>query len=134
MEPHVNPETIHWDKAENDISRLDAIDSNLDFTFWKNLNFVGDFFKGDGKYSNGTIENNIIKENGDTESLVSMNLIDAVMSLVQKEEKIKYLYHHQEAMWNKIFTEYIGEDALEKLVIKNFYKGYLAQDKIKEFI
>lgn len=134
MEPHVNPETIHWDKAERDISKLDAIDSDLDFTFWKDLNFVGGFFESKGEYNNGTIENNVVKENGETKSLVSINLIDAVMSLVKEKEMIKYLYHHQEAMWNKIFIEYMGEDVLEKLVIENFYKGYIAKEDIEKFV
>ena len=134
MEPHVNPETIHWDKAENDISKLDASHSDLDFTFWKDLNFVGDYFKGGDKYTNGAIENKIVKENGDTENLVSLNLIDGVMSLVQEKEMIKYLYHHQEALWNKIFTEYLGKEALEKLTIENFYKGYIAKEEIEKFI
>ncbi len=134
IESHVNPETIHWDKAENDISKLDAIDSDLDFTFWKNLNFVGDFFKGEGKHVNGTMENKIIKKNGEIESLVSMNLIDSVMSLVKEKEMIKYLYHHQEAMWNKIFIEYFGKEAIEKLIIDNFYKGYITKEEIEKFI
>lgn len=134
MEPHVNPETIHWEKAENDISKLDAIDSDLDFTFWKDLNFVGDFFKGGEEYNNGTMENKIVKKNGDIESLVSMNLIDSVMSLVKEKEMIKYLYHHQEALWNKIFTEYLGKEALEDLSIKNFSKGYIAEEEMKKSI
>jgi len=134
FEPHVNPETIHWHKAENDISKLDALDPDLDFTFWKDLNFVGDYFKGGNKYSNGTIENNIVKENGEIENLVSMNLIDSVMSLVKEREMIKYLYHHQEALWNKIFIEYLGKENLEELVKENFNKGYITQEDIKKFI
>jgi hypothetical protein len=134
LTPHVNPETIHWEKAENDISKLDALDSDFDFTFWKDLNFVGDFFRGGNKYSNGTIENKIVKENGEIENLVSMNLIDSVMSLVKEKEMIKYLYHHQEAMWNKIFTEYLGKKNLEELIRENFYKGYVTKEDIKKFI
>ena len=134
MEPHVNPETIHWDKAESDISKLDATHPDLNFTFWKDLNFVGDFFKGGEGYNNNAIENKVIKENGEVESLVSLNLIDSVMSLVKEKEMIKYLYHHQEAMWNKIFTEYLGKEALEKLTIGNFYKGYITKEKIEKFI
>jgi len=114
FEPHVNPETLHWDKAENDISRLDARYTDLDFTFWKNLNFVGEFFP-----------------NKKGEELVSFNLIDSIMSLVKEKERIKYLYHHQEALWNKIFEEFVGKDRMEDLVISNFEKGFI--DINKEF-
>ena len=134
LTPHVNPETIHWHKAENDISKLDALDPDLDFTFWRDLNFVGDYFRGGNKYSNGTIENKIVKENGEIENLVSMNLIDSVMSLVKEKEMIKYLYHHQEALWNKIFIEYLGKEAMEKLIIENFYRGYIEKEEIEKFI
>ena len=133
FEPHVNPETIHWDKAENDLSKLDAIFPELDFTFWKDLNFVGGFFKAVGKEIDGVI-NNRIMEDGELQSLVSLNLIDSVMSLVKEKEMIKYLFHHQEALWNKIFIEYLGRTGLEKLTIDNFDKGYIAKEDIDKYI
>ncbi len=112
FEPHVNPETIHWDKAENNLTQLDARYEDLDFTFWKNLNFVGDFF---------------INKKG--EDLVSFNLIDSVMSLVKEKERIKYLYHHQEALWNRIFEEFVGKEKMEELIINNFEQGYIDINK-----
>lgn len=112
FEPHVNPETMHWDKAENNLTQLDARYEDLDFTFWKNLNFVGDFF---------------INKQG--EDLVSFNLIDSVMSLVKEKERIKYLYHHQEALWNRIFEEFVGKEKMEKLIIDNFEYGYIDINK-----
>ncbi|MBU1178483.1 hypothetical protein KJ903_04705 [Patescibacteria group bacterium] len=108
FEPHVNPETIHWDKAENSLTQLDVMYPGLEFTFWKDLNFIGDFFSN----------------NGD-QKLVSFNLIDSVMSLVKEKEMIKYLYHHQEALWNKILAEYIGQEKMEELMINNFAQGYI---------
>ena len=53
------------------------------------------------------------------------DLVDNVMTLVQKEERIKYLYHHQEALWNHIFEEYMGVENLEKLMIENFNKVFI---------
>jgi hypothetical protein len=112
FEPHVNPETIHWDKAENNFTQLDAKYPHLEFTFWKDLNFVGDFF-----------------ENKTGRELVSFNLIDSIMSLVKEKEMIKYLYHHQEALWNRIFVEYIGKGKMEDLILDNFEKGYIDLEK-----
>ena len=111
LEPHVNPETIHWDKAENSLTQLDVMHPGLEFTFWKDLNFVGDFFQNDGD-----------------KELVSFNLIDTVMSLVKEKEMIKYLYHHQEALWNRIFIEYVGRDRMEELMIDSFAQGYIQLD------
>ena len=108
FEPHVNPETLHWDKAENSLTKLDVMYPNIEFTFWKDLNFVGDFFHDSG-----------------SSELVSFNLIDTVMSLVKEKEMIKYLYHHQEALWNKILIEYVGREKLEELMIDNFAQGYI---------
>ena len=107
FEPHVNPEAEHWFKAEESLAKLPmkAEDTKgLSFGFWKGLDFVGDFF-------------------GD--ELVSFDLIDVVMTLVQKE-KIKYLYHQQEALWNKIFIEYLGREKMNELIEENIIKGYIS--------
>ncbi len=96
--PHVNPEAEHWYKAEESLSKLGP-----DFGFWKGLDFVGDFFNGE---------------------LVSFDLIDLVMTLVKKSE-IKYLYHQQEALWNKIFIEHFGREKMNELIEENIVKGYI---------
>lgn len=108
--PHVNPEALHWQKAEQDISHLGKRFDNIDIEMWLDVDWVGGFFK----------------KKSDSEELISFDLVDNVMALVQKEERIKYLYHHQEALWNKVFEEYMGFENLEKLMIKNFNKGYIS--------
>jgi hypothetical protein len=55
------------------------------------------------------------------------------MSLVKENEMIKYLYHHQESLWNKIFIEYLSGECLERLMYRNFDKGYITSEEIKEF-
>jgi len=47
-----------------------------------------------------------------------------VMSLVKKGE-IKYLYHQQEALWNKIFVEYLGRDKMNELIEENIVDGFI---------
>jgi len=110
FQPHINPEAIHWKKAENDIARLSRRFPSLGLEFWEELDFVGDFFKTEG---------------GD-DILISFNLIDTTMSLVKQRELIKYLYHHQEALWNKIFGDFVGEQEMERLIVENFEKGYIS--------
>lgn len=106
--PHVNPEALHWAKAENDIARLGEKFNIPELIFWNNLDWVGDFYKA---------------ESGD--ALVSFNLIDTAMDLVMEHDMIKYLYHHQESLWNKIFISFMGQKKTEQTIIDNFDKGVI---------
>jgi len=112
FEPHVNPEAEHWFRAEGDLGRLSRIlgkeEGNLGIGYWTGLDFVGDFFKD---------------KNG-RDQLVSFDLIDLIMSLVKKGH-IKYLYHHEEALWNKIFSEYMGRETMNQLIEDNIIKGFI---------
>jgi hypothetical protein len=46
------------------------------------------------------------------------------MGLVKKKELTKFVYHHNEALWNKIFIEYFGETGLEQFAKKYLLQGY----------
>jgi len=109
--PHLNPEAVHWYKAGNDIVKFGNLLGGIDddFTYWENLDWVGDYF---------------LDENGG-EDLVSFNMIDNVMSLVKEKERIKYLYHHQEALWNEIFVRYFSREKLEEVLRQNLIKGVI---------
>ena len=100
--PHVNPEAEHWFKAQESLAKLGP-----EFAFWRDLDFVGDFF---GPPAGG--------------ELVSFDLIDMIMTLV-KRDQVKYLYHQQEALWNKIFIGYFGREKMNQLVEENIVKGYI---------
>jgi hypothetical protein len=105
--PHVNPEAIHWQKAEKDLVRLGARFGITGLGFWHNLDWVGDYFK---------------TEVG-IDVLVSFDLIDTAMSVVKQKELVKYLYHHQESLWNKIFSSHFGEWEMERMIENNFIEG-----------
>jgi hypothetical protein len=108
--PHLNPEALHWMKAERDLVKIgDSLNHfGESLRFWNDLDWVGDYFKDDSGH----------------ETLVSFDLVDTVMSLVKEKELIKYLYHHQEALWNKIFIEYFGEEKLEYFMKRYLLQGY----------
>ncbi|MDD5589617.1 MAG: hypothetical protein PHQ47_00370 [Candidatus Portnoybacteria bacterium] len=109
FEAHVNPETIHWLKAEKEMDMFTKKNPKLKLDFWQEADdFVGGIFPAGKK----------------GEEIVSFDLIDNVISLTHGGIG-KYLYHQQEALWNKIFIEYMGEEKLEELVIKNIDKGYI---------
>ncbi len=108
--PHINPEALHWMKAEENLVKVgDSLNHfGEDLRFWYDLDWVGDYFKD---------------ESGN-DVLVSFDLVDTVMSLVKEKELIKYLYHHQEALWNKVFIEYFGREKLEYFMKKYLIQGY----------
>jgi len=113
--PHVNPEAMHWEKAEKMVVELGKKYNSLekDFSFWKSLDWVGDYFSTDTGM----------------DVLVSFNLIDTSMALVKEKEMIKYLYHHQEALWNKILYSYFGEKEVETMVKNDITRGYIEISK-----
>jgi len=77
--------------------------------FWRGVDdFVGEIFPA-GKMG---------------EEIVSFDLLDNVLSLTHGGLG-KYLYHQQEALWNKIFIEYMGEEKLEELIVENIEKGFI---------
>ncbi|HTP57234.1 MAG TPA: hypothetical protein VMJ72_03120 [Candidatus Paceibacterota bacterium] len=113
FEPHVNPEADHWWRAEEDLGRLSRIlghePGELDLGWWTGLDFVGELFD--------------VPALGRSE-LVSFDLIDLLMSTVELD-RVKYLYHQQEALWNKIFVEYMGRERLEELVNEHIVDGFI---------
>ncbi len=112
FEPHVNPEADHWFRAEEDLNRLSRMFQEvgkLNLGYWKGLDFVGDFFS-DRRGNN---------------RLVSFDLMDLTMSIVNKEQEAKYLYHQQEALWNKIFVEYMGREKMDQLIEDNIISGFV---------
>jgi hypothetical protein len=137
IEPHINPEAEHWYRAEGDLAKLSGmvgVEGHA-FGYWQGLDFVGDFFPCFATYSaEATASATKAKKatqgkhdglSGQTdEELVAFDLIDLVMSLVKKGE-IKYLYHQQEALWNKIFIEYLGRDKINELVEENIVSGFI---------
>lgn len=110
FEPHINPEAEHWHKATGDMAKIVTIfqEKGHLMGFWHGLDWVGNFFAD---------------ERGG-ESLVSFDLIDLTMGLVQNGS-IKYLYHQQEALWNKIFVEYLGGERLSQLIEENIIDGFI---------
>jgi hypothetical protein len=110
FEPHINPEAVHWRRAEEQIIKAEELLPSLKdgLQFWQDLDWVGDYFKDEvGR-----------------DILVSFNLVDTAMSLVKEKELIKYLYHHQEALWNKIFSKCFGEERMLDLMKKNMIRGW----------
>ena len=109
FEPHINPEPLHWLKAENDIDSFAVKNPQIKLDFWRGVDdFTGDIFPAGKK----------------GEDIVSFDLIDNIISL-SRGSIGKYMYHQQEALWNKIFIEFMGQDKIEEIIMNNLEKGYV---------
>ena len=109
FEPHVNPETVHWLKAEKEMDALAQKNPQAKLDFWRGIDdFAGEIFPA-GKRG---------------EEIVSFDLLDNIISLTHGGLG-KYLYHQQEALWNKIFIEFMGEEKLEEMIVENIEKGFI---------
>jgi len=106
--PHVNPEALHWRRAEEDLVRMGMRHNMPGIGFWHSLDWVGDYFGTDAGIN----------------ALVSFDLVDNAMSLVKRKEATKYLYHHQEALWNKIFESYFSKQELSAMIFDQ-WEDYL---------
>ncbi|OGZ00011.1 MAG: hypothetical protein A2945_00655 [Candidatus Liptonbacteria bacterium RIFCSPLOWO2_01_FULL_52_25] len=106
--PRVNPESMHWFRGERDLANLGKKEGMLDLEFWNDLDWVGSLFDhGAGQ-------------------IVSFDLEDNAMSAVSAAEGKHdfFSYHQREALWTKIFMEYVGgELEMEQLLLDNFMKG-----------
>jgi hypothetical protein len=109
FEPHINPETVHWLKAEKEMDALAQKNPQTKLDFWRGVDdFVGEIFPAGKK----------------GEEIVSFDLLDNIISLTHGGLG-KYLYHQQEALWNKIFAEFMGEEKLEEMLAENIEKGFI---------
>ncbi len=109
-EPHVSPEAWHYTRVSNAINDFAERFPELKLDFWSNLEWVGDYFPVNSK----------------EESLISFDLYDNGVALLKKAGfGSKFIYHQQEALWNKIFSEYMGEEKMDQIMMENLDKGYV---------
>lgn len=112
--PHVNPEAMHWQKAEDDLVKMGSKFQIHGLRFWRDTDWIGNFFPTPAGI----------------DVLVSFDLVDTAMSLVQQKELVKYFYHQQEALWNKIFSSYVGEKELHDLMVEHFMEHEIRLSKL----
>lgn len=92
FEPHVQPEDLHWRKAEDALYRIDP-----ELEFWKDLDYVGLVFEG---------------------KPVTFNMMDVAASYTNNTPyQEREFYHFREALWNEIFMRYMGEGILEEQIL-----------------
>lgn len=93
LQPHVQPEDLHWRAAEDIL-----FDVEPTLGVWRGLDYVA-------------------AKRG--EDIVSLNLIDVAFGYsngIGFEDR--YIYHFKEALWNEIFSRYMGSDVLRQQVLE----------------
>jgi len=110
-EPHISPEAWHYTKAAKVIQKFAKRFEISDLDFWNELDTAGEYFPFN---------------HSKKKVLISFDLFDNGIALLQKAGfESKYLYHQQEALWNEIFIQYMGEDMLDKIMMENLHKGHV---------
>lgn len=106
FEPHVQPEDLHWRKAEEVLYKIDP-----EFEFWKDMDYVGLFIDGEP---------------------VTFNILDVAFSYAADGEFAdRYLYHFRESLWNEIFIRYFNDKVLEEKILLKLDNEVIAPEKIK---
>jgi hypothetical protein len=105
FEPHVQPEDLHWRRAEE---LLYQIDPEMDF--WKDNDYVGMLFDG---------------------LPVTLNFVDVSLSYANSiPYDMRYVYHFRESLWNEIFIRYMSYPNLEKQILQQLDNDMVAPEQL----
>lgn len=105
FEPHVQPEDLHWRRAEDLLYEIDP-----ELEFWKDRDFVG-----------------VMYDNFP----VAFNLFDVSFAYSNQEPyEGRYAYHFRESLWNEIFVRYMGFKNLSAQVLERLDNASIAPETL----
>lgn len=105
FEPHVQPEDLHWRRAEELLFELDP-----ELEFWKDRDYVALNYDG---------------------FPVAFNLFDVSFAYSNKASyEDRYAYHFRESLWNEIFIRYMGFKNLANQVLEQLDNEQIAPEKL----
>jgi uncharacterized protein (TIGR00730 family) len=106
FEPHLQPEDLHWRRAEDLLYEIDP-----QMEFWKDRDWVGYNFSGD---------------------TVTFNLIDVTFSyLSDLDYDSRLIYHFRESLWNEIFARYMGTKNLKDQLLSQLDNDMVKPEKLE---
>lgn len=107
FQPHVQPEDLHWRRAEDALYDLDP-----EMEFWRDLDYVA----------------KPIRSGVDP---VSLSLTDVSFAYSNEESfPNRYVYHFRESLWNELFMRYMGEENLEKQVLEQLDNDMIKPEEL----
>lgn len=93
FQPHVQPEDLHWRKAEDVLYEIDP-----ELEFWEDMDYVALMYD---------------------DRPVTFNMMDVAASYCNDTPyKKRTIYHFRESLWNEIFMRYMGQKTLRDQVLK----------------
>jgi hypothetical protein len=105
FEPHVQPEDLHWRKAEEILERIDP-----ELGFWKDMDYVA--LMHDGRPT-------------------TFNMMDTAASYCNETPYAhRTVYHFRESLWNEIFMRYMGKKVLEQQVLQQLNNEMIAPERL----
>jgi hypothetical protein len=105
FEPHVQPEDLHWRRAEEALYQIDP-----ELKFWQDLDYVGLMFDG---------------------RPLTFNMMDVAASYTnQTPYNEREIYHFREALWNEIFMRYMGEKVLEEQILNRLDNDMIKPEEL----
>lgn len=106
FQPHVQPEDLHWRKAEDILYEMDP-----DLGFWRNMDYVAVMDKD--------------------KRPVTLNMLDVAASYVNNSPYSKRaIYHFRESLWNEIFIRYMGQENLEQQILAQLDNDVIKPEKL----
>ncbi len=105
FQPHVQPEDLHWRRAEDLLYQIDP-----ELEFWKDRDYVALNYDG---------------------FPVAFNLFDVSFAYSNKESyEGRYAYHFRESLWNEIFVRYLGFKNLGQQVLEQLDNDMIAPERL----
>lgn len=105
FEPHVQPEDLHWRRAEEMLYQLAP-----ELEFWKDLDYVAVMYN---------------------KRPLTFNILDVAASYVNKlPYKDRAIYHFRESLWTEIFVRYMGQKTLEEQVLKQLNNSMIEPEDL----
>ncbi|UTX51628.1 TIGR00730 family Rossman fold protein [Candidatus Saccharibacteria bacterium TM7i] len=106
FEPHVQPEDLHWRRAEELLYQIDP-----ELEFWKDRDYVALNYDG---------------------FPVAFNLFDVSFAYSNRETyEGRYAYHFRESLWNEIFIRYMGLKNLASQILEQLDNDKIAPELLK---
>jgi hypothetical protein len=105
FEPHVQPEDLHWRKAEDVLYKIDP-----ELGFWRDMDYVARF---------------------EDRRPIPFNLMDVSVAYCTNAPYDKrVIYHFRESLWNEIFMRYMGEKTLERQILQQLDNDMIMPEKL----
>lgn len=105
FEPHLQPEDLHWDRAEKILAEVIP-----ELMIWEELDYVGRIYDG---------------------LPISLNFMDLTLGFANKARYKEHLfYHFRESLWNEIFARYMGHDALEDELLAKLNNSLVMPERL----